>query len=138
MTGLIKYIAAVLLALSTVGLHADARLGVVTIETRLKDVVVGLYDAIAENRVEEAVRFYHSNSPEVTRIRAEIEQATYLQKTTTLNFAFIRQSEDLVFGKARHLFLRIAGMKIFEKFAEVSYIFRNEGGTWKLWMTQAP
>jgi len=133
MTGLIKIIAATLLLFSTAGLHADARVGLVTIETHLKDVVVGLHNAIAENRLEEAVRFYHSDSPEATRIRTEIEQATYLQKTTTLSFAFIGQHEDLAFGKARHRFLRIAGIKFMEKFAEVSYVFRREGDTWKLW-----
>ena len=124
-----------LLLLSTVGLHADARVGSVAIETLLKDVVVGHYQAVAENRLEEAVRFYHSDSPEVARIRTEIglSQAAYLQKTATLSFDFIGQREDLAFGKARHRFLRIAGMKFFEEFAGVSYVFRKEGGTWKLW-----
>ena len=138
MTALTKPITAVLLLLSTAGLHADARVGSLAIETLLKNVVVGHYHAIAENRLEEAVRFYHSGSPEVARIRTEIElrQAAYLQKTATLSFAFIGQREDLAFGKARHRFLRIAGMKFLEEFAEVSYVFRKEGGTWKLWMAR--
>ena len=59
--------------------------------------------------------------------------AAYLQKTATLSFDFIGQREDFAFGKARHRFLRIAGMKFFEEFAEVSYVFRKEGGAWKLW-----
>jgi hypothetical protein len=136
MTGLTKSIAAMLLLLSALGLHADARVGSLAIETLLKDVVVGHYQAVAENRLEEAVRFYHSDSTEVARIRTEIKlsQAAYLQKTATLSFAFIGQREDLAFGKARHRFLRIAGMKFSEEFAEVSYVFRKEGGAWKLWM----
>ena len=127
-----------LLLLSTAGLHADAPVGSVAIETLLKNVIVGHYQAVAENRLEEAVSFYHSGSPEAARIRTEIEfsQATYLQKTATLSFDFIGQREDFAFGKARHRFLRIAGMKFSEEFADVSYIFRKEGGAWKLWMAR--
>ncbi len=127
-----------LLLLSTVGLHADARAGSVAIETLLRNVIVGHYQAVGENRLEEAVSFYHSDSPEVARIRTAIElsQAAYLQKTATLSFNFIGELEDLAFGKARHRFLRIAGMKFFEEFAEVSYVFRKEGGAWKLWMAR--
>ena len=140
MTALTKSIAAILLLHSTMGLHADAPVGSVAIETLLKNVIVGHYHAIGENRLEEAVRFYHSDSPEVARIRTEIElgQAAYLQKTTTLKFDFIGQREDLAFGKARHRFLRIAGMKFFERFVDVSYVFRKEGGAWKLWMARMP
>ena len=136
MTALTKPITAVLLLLSTAGLHADARVGSLAIETLLKNVVVGHYHAIAENRLEEAVRFYHSGSPEVTRIRTAIGlgQAAYLQKTATLSFEFIGQRHDLAFGKARHRFLRIAGLKFFEEFVDVSYVFRKEGRVWKLWM----
>ena len=138
MTALTKSITATLLLLSTVGLHADARVGSVAIETLLKNVIVGHYHAIAENRLKEAVGFYHSGSPAVPRIRREIKlgQAAYLQKTTTLSFTFIGQRENLAFGKARHRFLRIAGMKFIEEFATVSYVFRKEGGTWKLWMAR--
>ncbi len=138
MTALTKSITAMLLLLSTVGLHAGARAGSVTIETLLKNVIVGHYQAVAENRLEEAVSFYHSDSPEVARIRTAIElsQAAYLQKTATLSFNFIGELEDLAVGKARHRFLRIAGMKFFEQFAEVSYVFRKEGGAWKLWMAR--
>ena len=140
MTGIVKGIAAMLLLLSTLGLHADVPPGVVTVETLLKEVVAGLYDAIAEHRFEEAVRFYHSNSPEVTRARTEIELslAAYLQKTVTLSFAFTGHREDLAFATARHRFLRIAGIKFLEEFAEVSYVFRKEGGAWKLWTTRMP
>ena len=140
MTALTKSIMAMPLLLSTLGLHAGVRVGSVAIEILLKDVVVGHYQAVSENRLEEAVRFYHSSSPEVARIRTEIElsQAAYLQKTATLSFDFIDQREDFAFGKARHRFLRIAGMKFFEKFADVSYVFRKEGGTWKLWMARMP
>ncbi|MDH3694374.1 MAG: hypothetical protein OER96_07390 [Gammaproteobacteria bacterium] len=138
MTRLIKSSMAILLSLVTVVLHADARVESMAIETRLKDAVVGLYDAIAENRLEQAMRFYHSDAPEVARIRAEIEhsQSAYLQKTTTLSFHCLGQRNHIAFAKARHRFLRIAGIKFLEKFAEVSYEFRKEGPTWKLWMTQ--
>ena len=133
-------IMAMFLLLSTMVLHADARVGSAAIETHLKNVVVGHYNAIAENRPEEAVRYYHSDSAEVERLRAEIEfnQAAYLQMTTTLSFTFIGQHAGLAFGKASHRFLRIAGVKFFEEFAEVSYVFRQEGGAWKLWMTRRP
>ena len=124
-----------LLFLSSVGLHADERLASVAIEKLLKDVVVGHYQGIAVNSFREAIRFYHSDSPEVARIRIEISQATYFQKTATLSFAFVSQCDDVAFGTARHRFLRIAGVKFFEEFAEATYVFRKEGRTWKLWMT---
>lgn len=132
---LIKNIAAVLLLLSTLGSRADARVGSITIETFLRDVIIGHYHAIAENRLEEAVRFYHSSSPVVSRIRREIAlgQAAYLQKTATLSFEVIGQRQDRAFGRAKHRFLRIAGLKFFEELADVSYVFRKEGGAWKLW-----
>ncbi|MFQ5937037.1 MAG: hypothetical protein ACE5LB_11590 [Acidiferrobacterales bacterium] len=66
----------------------------------------------------------------------ELSQAAYLQKTATLSFTFIGQREGLAFGKARHRFLRIAGLKFVEEFAEVSYVFRNEGGARELWMAR--
>ncbi|MDA9981819.1 nuclear transport factor 2 family protein [Gammaproteobacteria bacterium] len=138
MTRVVKGIAAVLLSLSTLGPHADAPSGAATVETLLKEVVTGLYDAIAEHRLEQAIRFYHSNSPEIARARAEIElsQAAYLQKTLTLSFAYTGRREDLALGTARHHFLRIAGVKFFEDIAEVSYVFRKEGGAWKLWTSR--
>ncbi len=92
------------------------------------------------NDLDRALTLPLTGSPEVTRIRTAIGlgQAAYLQKTATLSFDFIGQREDFAFGKARHRLLRIAGMKFFEEFAEVSYVFRKEGGTWKLWMAQMP
>jgi hypothetical protein len=142
MAVLTKCIAAILLCISTVALHAEAQLGSATIETQLKNVIDGHYAEIGENRLNEAVRFYHSNSPEVAHIRTEIElnQAAFLQRTTTLSFEFTGygQREDIAFAKARHRFLRIAGMKFFEEFAEVSYTFRKEGDSWKLWVAQMP
>jgi hypothetical protein len=138
MTRVVKGIAAVLLLLTTLGLHADAPPGVATVETLLKEVVTGLYDAISEHRLEQAMRFYHSNSPEIARARAEIElsQAAYLQKTQTLSFAYTGRREDLALGTATHRFLRIAGVKFFENFAEISYVFRKEGEAWKLWTSR--
>ena len=136
MTGLTKSVAAMLLVLSSAGLHADARLSSVAIESLLKDVIVGHYQGIAENSFKRAIRFYHSDSPEVSRIRTEVSQATYFQKTATLSFAFVGQCEGLAFGTARHRFFRIAGVKFSEEFAETAYAFRKEGGTWKLWMTK--
>lgn len=140
MTTLAKCITVILLCLSTVGLHADVHIESVAIETRLKNIIVGHYAAIGENRLNEAVHFYHSDTPELAHIRTEIElnQAAYLQKTTTLSFELTGQRENLAFARARHRFLRIAGVKFFEEFAEVSYIFRKEGDAWKLWMTQMP
>ena len=61
-----------LLLLSSAGLQADARLASVAIETLLKDVVVGHYQGIAQNSFREAIRFYHSDSPEVAQIRIEV------------------------------------------------------------------
>ena len=140
MVALIKYITATLLLLTAMGLQADVHVEAVAIETLLKHVIVRHYDAISENRPKEAMSFYHSDSPEAARVRTEIELslAAHLQKTATLSFEFIDQREDLAFASARHRFLRIAGMKFFEQFAEVSYVFRKEKGTWKLWMARMP
>ena len=138
MTAITKSTVAIFLLLSTVGSHADARLTSVAIETLLKDVIIGHYYAIAENRLEEAVRFYHSDSPDVARIRTELElnQEAFLQKTTTLEFTFVGHREDFAFGEAKHRFLRIAGIKFSEEFVDASYVFRKEDCTWKLWMTR--
>ena len=136
MTSLTRSLATVFLLLGTAGLHAEERLASIAMEKRLKDVVVGHYQGITENSFEEAVRFYHSDSPEVARVRIEVGQAAYFQKTATLSFVFVGQCEDLAFGTARHRFLRIAGVKFTEEFAEVEYVFRKEGSTWKLWMTE--
>ena len=140
MTALTKSITAILLLLSTAGLHADAQscAGPAATVTLLNDVIVGHYGAIAENRLKEAVRFYHNQSPEVVQTRKNIELglSQFLLKTTTLSFEFIGQRHDLAFGRASHRFLRIAGVKFFEEFVDVSYVFRKEGGAWKLWMAR--
>ena len=70
------------------------------------------------------------------RIRTELSQAEYFQKTTTLSFSVIDEGEEFAIGTARHRFLRISGMKFSEEFGDAEYVFRKEGGAWKLWTTR--
>ena len=133
MAGLTGNIPPLLLILSSLGLHADGIFASVPIEALLRSVVVGHYQGITQNSFKEAIRFYHSNSPEVVRIQAELSHARYFQKTTILSFSVIKEFEEFAIGTARHRFLRISGVKFFEEFADAKYVFRKEGGTWKLW-----
>ena len=133
MAGLTKNIPTILLLLSSVGLHADAHLASEPIETLLKVVVVGHYQGITRKSFKEAIRFYHSDSPEVVRIQTDLSQAGYFQKMTMLSFAVIDECEEFATSTARHRFLRISGVKFSEVFADAEYVFRKEGGTWKLW-----
>ena len=136
---LIKRVAAILLVVCTSELRAAEWIETATMEAVLKDVVVGHYDEIADNRLDQALRFYHSRSPEVIRQRAEITLGleSYLQKTVTLKFTFTGRRGDFASGTGQHRFLRIAGTKFFEEFAEVSYVFRKQSGAWKLWSSSA-
>ncbi len=136
MAGLSKIVATILLLMSSVGSNADEHLASVPIETMLKGVVVGYYRGITQNSFREATRFYHNDSPDLARIRAELSQAEYFQKTKTLSFSVIDECEEFAIGTATHRFLRISGMKFSEEFIDAEYLFRKEGGTWKLWVTR--
>ena len=136
MAGLTKSIPTIFLLLSFVGLHVDAHLASMSIESILRGVVVGHYQGITQNSFKEATRFYHSDSPDLVRIQTELSQAEYFKKTTMLSFSVIDKYEELAIGTARHRFLRISGMKFSEEFAGAEYVFRKESGTWKLWTTQ--
>ena len=53
-----------------------------------------------------------------------------------MSFSVINECEEFAIGTATHRFLRISGMKFSEEFADAEYVFRKEGGTWKLWTTR--
>lgn len=105
-------------------------------EADLLRIVTGYYYAIGENRLEDAMSFYHSGSPRAVATRAEIllGQSAFLQRTSTFSFKVVYQDGARVVALATHRHLRIAGVKFLEQFVKVAYIFRQQDSRWKLWM----
>ena len=101
----------------------------------LKGVVLGHYYAIGENRLEQAVHYFHRLSPDRSRIRGDIKlgQSAYVQRTTTLKFEVTGGDQEYAYAKATHYVLRIVEIKFIEEIAQVQYMFRKEDDVWKLW-----
>lgn len=98
-------------------------------------IVAAYYYAIGENRLEEAMSFYHEDSPQADEARRELVfgQSAYLQRTSTLSLDLIHQNGERAVVLATHRHLRIAGIKFMEEFTETRYVLRRERGAWKLW-----
>jgi hypothetical protein len=101
----------------------------------LRQVIVAHYQAIEENRLEEAMHFYHSKSPEIVQTRENIEfdLSQFLLKTTTMNFCYNGQQGEFAVATAKHRYLMIVGIKFIEHLVDVKYQLREEQGSWKIW-----
>ena len=68
-------------------------------------IVTAYFYAIGENRLEEAMSFYHEDSPQAGEARRELVfgQSAYLQRTSTLSL-------DLVHHDARYTHSRRRGL----------------------------
>ncbi len=98
-------------------------------------IVTAYFYAIGENRLEEAMSFYHEDSPQANEARRVLEfgRSAYLQRTNTLSFDLVHYDGERAVVVATHRHLRIAGIKFMEEFAETRYVLRRQGDTWKLW-----
>lgn len=101
----------------------------------LHRIVTAYYYAIGENRLEEAMNFYHDDSPQADQTRRELVlgQSAYLQRTSTLSFDLIHDDGKRAIVLATHRHLRIAGIKFMEDRVETRYVLRRQQGVWKLW-----
>ncbi len=101
----------------------------------LQQVIVDHHYAIAENRLDEAMGYYHSRSPEIIQTREDIEfgLSQFLQRTTTLNFCYTGQVDGFAIATANHRILLISGVKFIELFVDVVYQLCLEQGSWKIW-----
>ena len=98
-------------------------------------VVSAYYYAIGENRLQEAMGFYHEDSPQTIEVRRELEfgRLAYLQRTSTLSFDLVDHDGERAVVMATHRHLRIAGIKFMEDLAETRYVLRRQGDAWKIW-----
>ena len=98
-------------------------------------IVTAYFYAVGENRLEEAMSFYHEDSPQAEETRRELEfgRSAYLQRTTTLSFDLVHHDGERAVVVATHRHLRIAGIKFMEDLAETRYVLRRQGDAWKLW-----
>jgi len=101
----------------------------------LQQVIVDHYYAIGENRLDEAMSYYHSQSPEIVQTSEDVEfgLSQFLQRTTTLNFCYTGQIDGFSIATAKHRILMISGVKFIEIFVDVVYQLRMEQGSWKIW-----
>ncbi len=106
----------------------------------LRATVIAHYHAIEDNRLDEAMHYYHSQSPEVVQTRENIELglSQFLLKTTTMTFCYVGQDHEFAVATAKHRYLIISGIKFVEKFADVVYLFREDRGVWKVWAKGQP
>ena len=98
-------------------------------------IVTAYFYAIGENRLEEAMSFYHEDSPQADETRRELEfgRSAYLQRTNTLSFDLVHHDGERAVVVATHRHLRISGIKFMEELAETRYVLRRQGDAWKLW-----
>ena len=98
-------------------------------------VVTAYFYAIGENRLEEAMSFYHEESPQAEEARRGLVfgQTAYLQRTSTLSLALLHCNGERAVILATHRHLRIAGIKFMEERVETRYVLRQQGDAWKLW-----
>jgi hypothetical protein len=101
----------------------------------LQQVIEDHYYAISENRLDEAMGYYHSQSPEIvaTRESIEIGLSQYLLKTTTMSFCYVGQEGEIAIATATHKYLMITGIKFIEHVVDTVYQLREEQGSWKIW-----
>lgn len=104
-------------------------------ESELQDLINDYYYAIGENRLNEAMAFYHENSPEADGTRQNLlyGQSAYLQRTSTLSFDLVQRQDNQAVVQAVHRHLRIVGIKFLETFTETKYVLRRQDDTWKIW-----
>ena len=98
-------------------------------------IVTAYFYAIGENRLVEAMSFYHEDSPQADDVRRELElgQSAYLQRTSTLSFDFVYYDGERAVVLATHRHLRIAGVKFMGELVETRYVLRRQGVAWKIW-----
>ena len=101
----------------------------------LRQVVLDHYYAIGENRIDEAMGYYHSQSPDRTKTRENIEYgfSQYLLRTTTMDFCYIGEEGEFAVATAKHRYLMISGIKFMDQITNVIYRLREENGSWKIW-----
>jgi len=127
-----------LFALPGLGECVHASQETIPTTAQLRQVIVAHYRAIEENQLNQAMRQYHSQSPDKAQARENIEDglSQFLQKTKTINFCYDGLKEGLVFATAQHKFLRISGIKFTVEFIDMVYQLREEQGNWKIWSQQ--
>ncbi len=98
-------------------------------------IVTAYFYAVGENRLEEAMGFYHEDSPQAIEARRELEfgRSAYLQRTSTLSFDLVHYDGERAVVMATHRHLRIAGIKFMEDLTETHYVLRRQGDAWKIW-----
>ena len=110
--------------------------------TELNRIITAYYYAIGENRLEEAMSFYHQDSPQADEASQGLElgQSAYLQRTSTLSFDLVEHDGERAVVRATHRHLRIAGIKFMEEIVETRYVLRREGDAWRIWssVVQSP
>lgn len=100
-----------------------------------RHVVSGYFHAVGENRLDEAMSFYHPDSPNADGARQELVlgASAYLHRTATLDFTVIHRDDVRAVALATHLHRRIAGVKFLERLVETRYVLRRQGASWKIW-----
>jgi hypothetical protein len=105
------------------------------VEDDISRLVNDYYYAIGESRLEEAMGFYHEDSPQVDSTREELAfgRSAYLQRTSTLRLDLVQTDGQRAVVRAAHRHLRIAGIKFMETYTEAEYTLRRQGDAWKIW-----
>ena len=124
-----------LLALSGFGGDVYSSQPTMPTTAQLQQVIVAHYRAIEENRFDDAMRQYHSQSPKFVETSEKVKfgLSQYLLKTSTTAFCFTGREAGIAFATVRHRSLMITGMKLIKSDFEVEYQLREENGVWKIW-----
>ena len=132
---MISYPSIVLLLFTLISFGGDAYSTPMPTADALRQVIVAHHYAIGENRLEEAMGYYHSQSPDLAQTREDIEYgfSQYLLRTTTMSFCYNGREGEYALAAAKHRHLMISGIKFIEHIVDVVYQLREEQGNWKIW-----
>lgn len=98
-------------------------------------VIADYYHAVGENRLDEAMGFYHQESPqfEMTRHELAAGQTVFLRRTSTMSIDVLHADDRRAVVVATHRHLRIVGVKFMEAYSETRYALRQQEGRWLIW-----
>lgn len=104
----------------------------------LRQVIEAHYQAIGDNQLDQAMRQYHSQSPDLIQARENIKfgLSQYLLRSKSIKICYQGVDGEYADVTAKHKLMIISGKKIMEQTVDTVYKLRKDRGNWKIWTQQ--